>query len=72
VKKKRAREDLATAEADREQNTELEVYIQEEDVDENFRTAAVDLDAPSAVVEVVEKTATISNRSLIYRKERSP
>jgi len=36
-----------------------------EDVDEKVSTAAVDLDAPSAVVEVVEKTATISNRSFM-------
>ena len=61
MKKKRAQENLATAEADRENNTELEVSTKEEYVDKKVSTAAVNLDASSAIVEVVKKNGTISN-----------
>eukprot|EP00592_Proboscia_alata_P028613 CAMPEP_0194442818 /NCGR_PEP_ID=MMETSP0176-20130528/126349_1 /TAXON_ID=216777 /ORGANISM="Proboscia alata, Strain PI-D3" /LENGTH=1177 /DNA_ID=CAMNT_0039268975 /DNA_START=33 /DNA_END=3563 /DNA_ORIENTATION=- len=71
VKKKLAQEDLSTAEVNREQNTELEGYIQEEDIDEKVNTADVGFDAPSAVVDAVEKTAAISNRAFMETTEET-
>lgn len=53
LKMKQAQEDLATIEvneAGRKQNSESEVSIKEEEVDEKASTAAVDSGAPSATL----------------------
>ena len=71
MKKKHTQEDLATVEAAREQNAELEFFMQEEDVYKKVSTAAVDLEAPSTFIEVVAKIATISNWTFMETTEEA-